>query len=77
MTRVHADKTTQTTATIDCSTETAGVYPNVVSGGFQNVGSGNGQFEIDSYPSSLNAWTVTLAQADNNSSWTIWALCAK
>ena len=70
---VPSPQTTATTATVTCP---AG-NPNVVSGGFSGVGSGNGQFQVDSYPSALNAWTVTLAQADNNSSWTAYALCSK
>jgi len=66
-------QTTATTATVNCPA----LFPNVVSGGFSGVGSGNGQFQIDSYPSSLTAWTVSIAQADNNSSWTAYALCSK
>jgi hypothetical protein len=71
--RQDSPQTTGTTANVVCPTG----FPIVVSGGWSGVGSGNGQFEVDSYPSAANTWTVTLAQADNNSSWTAYALCSK
>jgi hypothetical protein len=76
--RVDSPQTTAVTATVPCPASN----PFIVSGGFSAVGSGNGQFQIDSYPSvvgpsPVGSWTVTLAQADNNSSWTAYALCSK
>jgi hypothetical protein len=73
LTIVSSAQTTATTATVTCP----GTNPNVVSGGFSGVGAGNGQFEVDSYPSATDKWTVTLGQADNNSSWTAYAICSK
>jgi hypothetical protein len=60
-----------TTATQTCP----GTNPNVVSGGFNNVTGGNGEFQIASYPSASNAWTVTLN--DTDAAWNIYAVCAK
>jgi hypothetical protein len=73
LTIVSSPQTTVTTATVTCPVGN----PNVVTGGFSGVGSGNGQFQVDDYPSAANAWTVTLSQADNNSSWTAYAVCSK
>jgi hypothetical protein len=50
-------------------------HPNVVSGGFNGVGSGNGQFEVSSFPSAPDTWTVVLAQTDSNG-WSIYAICS-
>jgi len=56
-------------------------FPNLVSGGFNNVDQGgNPQFQFGSYPSStgptpVGSWTVQLQQSDN--AWNIYALCSK
>ncbi len=73
LTIVSSPQTTATTATVTCPVGN----PNVVSGGFSGVGDGNGQFQVDSYPVATNQWKVTLGQADNNSSWTAYAICSK
>jgi hypothetical protein len=56
-------------------------FPNIVSGGFNNVDTGgNGQFQFASYPtatgpSPLGSWTVQLTATD--ATWNIYALCSK
>jgi len=53
-----------------------GTHPNVVGGGYTGIGGGgNGQYTIESYPSASDRWTVTLQNTDT--SWTIYAICAK
>jgi hypothetical protein len=61
-----------TTATQTCP----GSNPNVVSGGYTGIGAGgNGQYTIESYPSTPSAWTVTLNVTDT--SWAIYAICSR
>jgi hypothetical protein len=76
--RVDSPQTTATSATVPCPA----TNPNIVSGGFSGVGAGSQQFQVASFPSAVGpspvgSWTVTLANADDNSSWTAYALCAK
>jgi hypothetical protein len=64
--------TPTTTATQSCPP----ANPNVVSGGYSGIGGGgNGQYTIESYPTSSSAWTVKLQNAATN--WTIYAICSK
>jgi hypothetical protein len=50
----------------------------MVSGGYSGVaGSSTKQWVVDSYPVAANQWKVTLSEADSDSSWTIYAVCAK
>jgi hypothetical protein len=63
----------QQTGTVTCPV----TNPNVVSGGYSGLASGDTkQFTIDSYPNASNQWTVSINQPDPDT-WTIYAVCAK
>jgi hypothetical protein len=72
MLTIVSSAATGTTATQTCPV----TNPNVVSGGYTNIGAGgNGQYTIESYPSASNAWTVSLNVTDPG--WNIYAVCSK